>query len=654
MGLEFVKYEIEAAELGEESCLPDIHLNEYIRAPIDLTDKISESDRKHIGKGMIGTLLPYCIQDGYGRKRKLKGFDAAILENEYLKAVFIPELGGRLWSLYDKREKRELLYKNDVFQPANLALRNAWFSGGVEWNVGIKGHNPLTCSPIFAAKAKNKRGEPVLRMYEFERIREIVYIIDAALEQDALVINVTIENTAKEEKYMYWWSNIAVSETPQTRVIAPTEEAFFCSYTDGGYLLDKAKIPYMNGADITYSCNSGRSRDYFFDVPDSSEKWVACADENGKGLLEMSDSSLIGRKMFVWGSHVGGRHWNEWLSGNGKPYVEIQSGLLKTQLEHFVMDANSTITFKECFSSLSGDKAKLHGSYNDAVCAVAELVAQKKDLLSADTFDGIVAETPTYYGSGWGALENRIREIPISNICLFPENSMNETQKEWLELSDSGILNKRSKTEPIPSYVKGQHWIDLLEQSTVKHWYSLNHLGVLYYIEGEIEKAEKSFAASIAAEENAFAYRNLAQIEKNIRHNYCKAAEYMLKAVELLDSYAPLLIECAYSLMKAERYRDFTECYERASDSLKSNGRLRMLLGACYAKLGDTDNALKHINRDLVVDDIKEGEYALSSIWLEIYRSVIAKERGVEPSSLSDDEVFGKYPLPRELDFRMH
>ncbi|MBP3369366.1 MAG: hypothetical protein J6L85_01325, partial [Clostridia bacterium] len=145
-----------------------------------------------------------------------------------------------------------------------------------------------------------------------------------------------------------------------------------------------------------------------------------------------------------------------------------------------------------------------------------------------------------------------------------------------------------------------------------------------------------------------------AQIEKNIRHNYCKAAEYMLKAVELLDSYAPLLIECAYSLMKAERYRDFTECYERASDSLKSNGRLRMLLGACYAKLGDTDNALKHINRDLVVDDIKEGEYALSSIWLEIYRSVIAKERGVEPSSLSDDEVFGKYPLPRELDFRMH
>ena len=159
MKLEFLKYEIEAADIGEENCLPDIHLNEYIRAPITLTERIPSQLREHIGKGMIETLLPYCIQDGYNRKRRVRGFDVAVLENEYLKAVFIPELGGRLWSLYDKVEGRELLYKNSVYQPANLALRNAWFSGGIEWNVGIKGHNPLTCSPVFAARAKNKNGE---------------------------------------------------------------------------------------------------------------------------------------------------------------------------------------------------------------------------------------------------------------------------------------------------------------------------------------------------------------------------------------------------------------------------------------------------------------------------------------------------------------
>jgi len=74
-----------------------------------------------IGKGMVNTLLPYMIQDEYNRERKEREFDAAFLENEYLKAVFFPQLGERLWSLYDKKAKKELLYKNDIFQPVNLA-----------------------------------------------------------------------------------------------------------------------------------------------------------------------------------------------------------------------------------------------------------------------------------------------------------------------------------------------------------------------------------------------------------------------------------------------------------------------------------------------------------------------------------------------------
>lgn len=101
---------------------------------------------------MISTMLPYCQQDGYNRDREEKVFKSVVIENEYLKAVFLPELGGRLWSLVDKTRDRELLYCNPVFQPGNLALRNAWFSGGVEFNVSIKGHNPLTCDPLFAQK----------------------------------------------------------------------------------------------------------------------------------------------------------------------------------------------------------------------------------------------------------------------------------------------------------------------------------------------------------------------------------------------------------------------------------------------------------------------------------------------------------------------
>ena len=101
-------------------------------------------------------MIPYLRQDGYNRKRSLKDFKAVVLENDYLKAVFIPELGRRMWQLYDKEKQQDLVYVNPVFQPCNLALRNAWFSGGVEFNIGMQGHTPFTCSPLFYKSDKTK------------------------------------------------------------------------------------------------------------------------------------------------------------------------------------------------------------------------------------------------------------------------------------------------------------------------------------------------------------------------------------------------------------------------------------------------------------------------------------------------------------------
>ena len=97
--LRFEEYRMNGASLGEESALPDIHVNAYIRSHIEVSDKISGEDARYIGKGMISTLLPYRIQDGYNRKREERPYHAAILENEFLRATFLPELGGRLWSL---------------------------------------------------------------------------------------------------------------------------------------------------------------------------------------------------------------------------------------------------------------------------------------------------------------------------------------------------------------------------------------------------------------------------------------------------------------------------------------------------------------------------------------------------------------------------
>ena len=130
--LNITTYSMPAASLGRDNPLPDLKQVDDLHAAIEIDrETVSDEEARYMGWGRIHSILPYTIQDGYGRKRRRRAFKAAVLENEHLRATFLLQLGGRLWSLYDKDEGRELMHTNPVFQPANLALRNAWFSGWV-------------------------------------------------------------------------------------------------------------------------------------------------------------------------------------------------------------------------------------------------------------------------------------------------------------------------------------------------------------------------------------------------------------------------------------------------------------------------------------------------------------------------------------------
>ena len=88
----------------------------------------------YISYGLVPTPFPYRMQENYSRELYDNEEDVIILENEYLRATFFPHYGGKLASLFDKEKGKELLFSNPVIRPCNLAIRNAWMSGGVEWN----------------------------------------------------------------------------------------------------------------------------------------------------------------------------------------------------------------------------------------------------------------------------------------------------------------------------------------------------------------------------------------------------------------------------------------------------------------------------------------------------------------------------------------
>ncbi|WP_327091500.1 DUF5107 domain-containing protein [Nonomuraea sp. NBC_01738] len=360
-----------------------------------------------IGYGQPRTLLPYTMQDGYSRARRERDLPVVVLENDHLTATFLPSYGGRLWSLVHRGTGRELLHRNPMLQPANLALRDAWLAGGVEWNLGATGHWPLTCEPLHAVSALRDDGTPMLRMYEYERMRGLLVVIDAWLPagSELLFVRVSIHNQSQAEVPVYWWSNIAVPEARDIRVVAPAAQAHHFDYTAKLHLVD---FPELGGVDRSYPARVATAADYFFEIPAGERRWVAALDREGAGLVQVSTERLRGRKLFHWGTGAGGSRWQEWLSGPGSTYLEIQAGLARTQLEHVPMPAATTWTWAEAYGLLQADPARVHGPWPEARAAAGEALAA---LVSPEALERAAAEpvvtavTRLEYGSGWPALE---------------------------------------------------------------------------------------------------------------------------------------------------------------------------------------------------------------------------------------------------------
>ena len=413
---------------------------------------MSEDEARYIGYGYVDGCLPYLVQDDYDRQRRPRAFRTAVLENDLLKATFLLEMGGRLWSLYYKADNRELLFENPVFQPANLGIRDAWFSGGTEWNFCWIGHTPLTCSPLFAARAELDDGTPVLRLWEWERVRQMPYQIDAWLPDGSpvLMVRVRLVNGDDRTVPIYWWSNIAVREEPDTRVLAPTDSTLNFDYSGK---LSKLPFPMRGDSDRSYPVNSPRSGDYFFRIPSGQYPWVASVDGRGKGFFHSSTSRLTGRKLWVYGMGRGGRRWQDFLNTPGNAYIEIQGGLTGTQSECLPMDPRSEWEWLEAYGAVEADPAIVHGA--DWPAAWGAVGRPIEGMISLPRLEEQLAATKPmaqrgpldvlHHGSGWGALERlrreRAGEPPLEPAsAVFDDDTLTEEQAPWLELLRSGAL----------------------------------------------------------------------------------------------------------------------------------------------------------------------------------------------------------------------
>ncbi|NOR82693.1 MAG: DUF5107 domain-containing protein [Ardenticatenales bacterium] len=655
-----------SAELGDENPLPPLRSGRDLHAIREAAPEIPVNMLHNMAHGHLPNIMPYTLQDGYTREVQRRDLRVAVLENDILRATFLLELGGRLWSLIHKPTGRELLAVNPTVQLANLALRNAWFSGGVEWNIGTIGHTPFTCSPLFAAHVAGPNGLPVLRMYEWERIRGTPYQIDAYLPDGSpvLFVRVRIINPHDQAVPMYWWSNIAVPETPDTRVLIPAESAYRFNYSN----LDIIPVPRAQDLDISYASQIPHSADFFYHIPEGRWPWITALDGTGQGLVQVSTERLKGRKLFVWGTGSGGRQWQKFLSPTGQPYIEIQAGLARTQLEHVPMPPGEW-TWLEAYGLLATNPAAAHGDdWAQAQRAVESSLEQlicHEDLQAEFARSAGWADLPLaeiwQRGSGWGTLERIRREAAgeppfCSEALVFDDESLSEAQTPWRGLLRDGAMPTTDPDKAPSGYLVQAEWRAMLEEALHAgrgtNWLAWLHLGVMQHYVRDREGARRAWELSLACDRTPWAMRNLAvlALEDELFED---ASQLYIAAWRMAPTIIPLAVECGRAQIKAGRPGEWLALLDELPKSLRFAGRIRLLEAQAALAVGDFDTVARFFAAKPIVEDLREGEISLSQLWFDYHEQRLSAAENIQVDEQLQARVRREFPMPQEFDFRM-
>lgn len=652
------KHRLPVSNLGPEDPLPQFHGYKKANAASPPA-RLSSEETEGLFIWGEESLLPYQLRDGYDRCQTEGELPAVFVENDKLKLTLYPTLGGRLASIFDKEQQRELLFCNPVFQPANLATLNAWFSGGIEWNAFVPGHTPFTCAPVFMGTVQTGEG-PILRFYEFERRREATWQVDLFLPpgEAKLWIHVKLINPNTHPIKTYWWTNIAAPLDNSLRVLSPAD--YCIEHVQPDDHLEAFPFPYRHSYDGSYPKNYDYAASVFFRKPDQKRPWLGAVYGDGHAILHTSTQTLIGRKLFVFGSHVGGQRWMDYLSRPGEGnYVELQAGITPTQNQQVTMQPGEILEWTECIAPASLDASQTHEcDYQHAReyvegallnCIPEEDLEQRDALLQAHSDQPV--DAVLHQGRAWGMLREKLTGRALSTGLNF--NAPVTCEQPWAELLENGTFLPETLEQHPTSWAVSDSWLALLQKSVVEHGTTWLHellMGVIWQDRKEYAKAKACFDASISLKETYLARRHLALLALQEDDEETGLKEY-LEAWKLASNIAPLAVEICAFLQGRKMLARLEKFLSGLPPEVLAHERVRL----ARTEVAMAQGAFREV-RELLAGGfctIREGEVSLTDLWFESHLKETEQQLG-RPLTLSEQgKIKAQNPPPKAIDFRM-
>lgn len=254
------------------------------------------------------------------------------LENEYLRIELMPELGGRIYSAFDKRTGYDFFYKQHVIKPALIGLLGSWISGGCEFNWPCH-HRPSTYMPVDVSIEEHADGAVTVWMSENEPLDRMkgmvgVYLAPGEARFDT---RMKVYNRTAARHSFLWWENAAVPVNSQYRLVFPPDVTYVqfhyrknvASYPIAGGVYNGIRLG--DGVDISYHKNTLQPTSYF--CAETKYDFFGGYDEGRRcGVIHVADHTVsVGKKMFTWAYNQLAASWERALTDTDGAYAELMA-----------------------------------------------------------------------------------------------------------------------------------------------------------------------------------------------------------------------------------------------------------------------------------------------------------------------------------------
>lgn len=418
---------------------------------------------KRAYQGSTGKVYPLPVTEKISDTKEDVTYQAVYLENEYLKVMVLPELGGRIQRAYDKTNGYDFVYYNHVIKPALVGLTGPWISGGIEFN-WPQHHRPSTYSPVDYTLSENPDGSCTVHVSETDKMYGTKGMASITLYPGKAYIEIKgqLYNHTDLPQTFLWWANPAVPVNDNTYSVFPPDVNAVMDHgkravstfpiATGEYY----KCDYSAGVDISRYKNVKVPTSYM--AAHSDFNFIGNYDEKLEaGLLHVADHHISpGKKQWTWGNGDFGRTWDRNLTDEDGPYIELMTGVFtdnqpdftwlkpheeKTFVQYFMpykgvgRVGNAT---KEAMVSLSAEEngAATLKVYTTASYEQAEIKVMKGDAVCYQATADLSPETC------------HTVTLPAAEASLIPGNTSVTVSCDGKVLVDYSVYEKN--LEPIP------------------------------------------------------------------------------------------------------------------------------------------------------------------------------------------------------------